>query len=54
MVIDQKGREAVKKVDSYRYGRELFRIPKQRAGEKRDVVGVSCLKNESGAAKVSG
>ena len=28
----------VEKVDSCRDGRELFRIAKQRAGEKRDVV----------------
>ena len=34
-------------------GHELFRIPKQRAGEKRDVIGVSCLKDESVAVKVS-
>ena len=31
----------------------MFRIAKQRAGEKRDVVGVSCLKDESRAVKVS-
>ena len=31
----------------------MFRIAKQRAGEKSDVVGVSCLKDESGAVKVS-
>ena len=34
-------------------GHELFRIPKQRTGEKRDVIGVSCLKDESVAVKVS-
>ena len=34
-------------------GHELFRITKQRAGEKRDVVGVSCFKDETGAMKVS-
>ena len=28
----------MEKVDSCRDGRELFRIAKQRAGEKRDVV----------------
>ena len=49
MAIDQKVREAVEKVDSCCDGHELFRIAKQRAGEKRDVVGVSCPKDESGA-----
>ena len=39
------------KVDSYRDGRELF--AKQRAGEKRDDAGVSCLKDESETVKVS-
>ena len=53
MEMDQKAREAVEKVDSSSDGRELFRIAKQRAGEKSDVVGVSCLKDESGAVKVS-
>ena len=51
--MDQKAREAVEKVDSSRDGRELFRIAKQRAGEKSDVVGVSCLKDKSGVVKVS-
>ena len=32
---------------------ELFRIAKQRVGEKRDVVGVRCLKDQSGVVKVS-
>ena len=31
---------------------ELFRIVKQRFREKEDI-GVSCLKNETGAVKVS-
>ena len=53
MAMDQKAREAVEKVDSNRDGRELFRIAKQRTGEKSDVVGVSCLKDKSGAVKVS-
>ena len=51
--MDQKAREEVEKVDSSRGCRELFRIAKQRAGEKSDVVGVRCLKDESGAVKVS-
>ena len=34
-------------------GCELFRIAKQRVGEKKDVVGVSCLKDEIGVVKVS-
>ena len=51
--MDQKARETVEKGDSCRDGRELFRIAKQRVAEKKDVVGVGCLKNESGAVKVS-
>ena len=31
----------------------MFRIAKQRVREKKDVVGVSCLKDESGTVKVS-
>ena len=53
MAMDQRAREAVEKVDSSRDGHELFRIAKQRAGEKSDVVGVSCLKDKSGVVKVS-
>ena len=53
MAMDQKARKAVEKVDSSGDGCELFRIAKQRAGEKSDVVGVNCLKYESGAVKVS-
>ena len=53
MAMDQKAWEAVEKVDLCFAGCELFRIAKQRAGEKRDVVGVSCLKDESGMVKVS-
>ena len=34
-------------------GPELFRIAKQRVGEKRDVVGASCFQDESGVVKVS-
>ena len=45
LAMDQKAREAVEKIDSCRDSRELFRIAKQRIGEKRDVVGVSCLKD---------
>ena len=52
MAMDQKAREAVEKVDLCRDGRELFRIAKQRVREKKDAVGVSCLKDESGAVKV--
>ena len=53
MAMDQKAQEAVEKVDSSHDGCDLFRIAKQRAGEKSDVVGVSCLKDKSGAVKVS-
>ena len=51
--MDQKAREAGEKVDSCCDVRELFRIAKQRVGEKKDFVAVSCLKDESGAVKVS-
>ena len=47
--MDQKAREAVEKVDSCRNGSELFRIAKQSTGEKRNVVGISCLQDKSGA-----
>ena len=50
--MDQKAREVVQKVDLCCDGCELFRIAKQKVGEKKDV-GVSCLKEESGLVKVS-
>ena len=53
MAMDQKDQEAVEKSDSCPDGRELFRIAKQRKAEKKDVVGVSCLNDESGVVKVS-
>ena len=43
----------MEKVDTCCDRRELFRIAKQRVGEKKDVVGVSCLKDKSGAVKIS-
>ena len=43
----------MEKVDSCLDGRELFRIAKQMVCEKKDFVGVSCFKDESGVAKVS-
>ena len=33
----------MEKIDSFCDGHELFRIAKQRVGEKKEVVGVSCL-----------
>ena len=48
----KKTHEVVENVDLCQDGCELFRIPKQRTGENRDVVGVSCLKDESGAVRV--
>ena len=51
--MDQKAQEVAEKVDSCRDGRELFRIATQTVEEKKDVVGVSCLKDESGAVKIS-
>ena len=53
VAIDQKAWEAVEKVDSSCDGCELFRTAKQKTEEKSDVVGVSCLKDKSGAVKVS-
>ena len=41
----------MEKVDSYRGGRELFRIAKQMTGEKKDVVGISYLKDEMGRSE---
>ena len=46
--MDQKDREAVEKVDSCCNGCELFRIAKQRVGEKKDVVGLVVLKMKVG------
>ena len=43
----------MERADSCCDGRELLRISKQKVGEKKDNVGVSCLKDESGAVKVS-
>ena len=51
--MDQRAREVLQKVDLCHDGRELFRIAKQRVGEKKNVVRVSCLKDESGVVKVS-
>ena len=51
MAMDQKAREAVEKIDTCRDDRELFRIAKQRVVEEKDVVGVSCLKDDSGDSK---
>ena len=53
MAMDQKAWEAVEKVNSCCDGQELFRIAKQGAGEMGDVVGVSCIKDESGVVKVN-
>ena len=53
MAMDQKAQEAVEKVDLYWDGCELFRIAKQRFGEKKDVVAVSCLKDEYGVVEVA-
>ena len=53
MAMDQKAREALKKTDLCRDGRELFRISKQSVSEKKDAAGVSFLKDKSGAMKVS-
>ena len=52
MAMNQKAQEAVEKVDSCHDGRKFFRIVKQKVGGKKDVVRVSCLKDESGVVKV--
>ena len=53
MTMVHKAQKVVEKVDLFYDCSELFRIAKQRVGEKKDVVGVSCLKDESGTVKVS-
>ena len=53
MVVPKPNPSILKRGDWCRDVRELFRIDKQRAGEKRSIVGVSCLKDESGVVKVS-
>ena len=42
----------MEKVDSCRDCRELFRIAKERAAEKRDAVGVKRVKDKSDMVKV--
>lgn len=42
----------MEKVDSCRDCRELFRIAKERAGEKRDAVGVKRVKDKSDMVKL--
>ena len=54
MAMNQKAREVVEKADLYHDGRELFRIAKQGAGEKKDIIGLSCLKDKSGQWKFDG
>ena len=51
MAMNQKASEMVGEVDSYFNGCELVRTAKQGVGEK--LLGVSCLKHERGAVKVS-
>ena len=41
MTMDKKTQEAVKKVDSYHDGHELFRISKQGLGRREMVLGLS-------------
>ena len=53
MAMDHKSWEVVEKVDWCCDSCNLFRIAKQSAGKKRDCVWFSCLKDESGAVKVS-
>ena len=53
MAMDQKVWKAMEKVDSFCDSHEVFRIAKQRAGERRVVVGICCHKDRSGGVKVS-
>ena len=53
MTVNQKAQEAVETVDLYCDARELFGIAEQRAGEKRDVVGVTYFKYGSRTLKLS-
>ena len=52
MAIDQEAWEAAETVHLCCDGCELFRIVKLRSGEKKDVLRVSCLKDEIRAVKV--
>ena len=45
-------RQTMEKVDSCHDGHELFRISKQRPGERAILLGVNSLKNEDGVVKV--
>ena len=51
--MEQKALETVGKVNLCCDGCELFRAAKKRLGEKKDVVDVSCFKDQNGAVKVS-
>ena len=51
--MDKKAREAVGKIESCHDGLDLFRIAKQRVGEKKYVVRIVVLKMKLGGAKVS-
>ena len=53
MAMDQKDQKAVEMVDSCHDGCELFRFAKLKIGQKKYIIGVSCLKDEGGAVKVS-
>ena len=52
MAMDQEAWEAAETVHLCCDGCELFRIVKQRAGEKKVVLRVSCLKDEIRTVKV--
>ena len=52
MATDQEAWEAAETVHLCCDGCELFRIVKQRAGKRKDVLRVSCLKNEIRTVKV--
>ena len=47
MAMDQRGREAVEKVNSCRDGRELIRIAK-RLGRRKILLGLVALKMKMG------
>ena len=52
MAIAQAAQEVERNVNSFCDGCGLFRITKQTAWEKLDVIGVTCLKDESEVVKV--
>ena len=53
MAMDQAFREAAVKAESNCDGHQFFRIAKQRANERSNVLGVSCLNDKKGVVRIS-